>query len=249
MGSPEDEKGLSDEDDEGPVTVEITRPFWMLSVPMTVGLYHELDPTHQSDHDDPYWPVTELNHYEARLACRALTALFRGNWGLLVGDADADQYRDYVIRLPTEAEYELAARLRVGKDGKLGATTDRWWMSNDPKDLDEVAWYENNAGESLHRVAQKRPNGAGLFDVHGLAWMWCHDWYDRTLRSGGDPQGPDRGTARVQRAGSFLQGPRFLRAAQRFGGRPWRRDDFIFGVGFRPVLAPQLGVRPSSLES
>ena len=96
-------------------------------------------------------------------------------------------------RLPTEAEWEFAAR---GGSAQVI-----------PADLANGAWYRKNAGESTHPVGQKEPNGYGLHDMLGNVWEWCSDWdwgkeYPRDAQT--NPQGALEGKNRVYRGGSWI---------------------------------------------
>jgi len=130
----------------------------------------------------------------------------------------------YRYRLPTEAEWEYAAR--AGTTGKYYG------------ELDEIAWYEGNSGGQTHPVGQKKPNTWGLYDMLGNVWEWCSNRYNsdyyREFRKtiAVDPQGPERGRYRVLRGGSRDYGPRVLRVSERYGVVPSDRDDEI---GFRCV--------------
>jgi formylglycine-generating enzyme required for sulfatase activity len=99
-------------------------------------------------------------------------------------------------RLPTEAEWEYAAR-----GGKLSKS----YKYSGSDNLDEVAWYSNTS-ENIHPVAQKKPNELGLYDMSGNVWEWCQDYYGE-YRYGGkvrkDPKGKDNGDQRVFRGGSW----------------------------------------------
>ena len=121
-------------------------------------------------------------------------------------------------RLPTEAEWEYAARAGTGGD-RYG------------EDLDAIAWHRGNSGGGTHPVGQKAPNAWGLHDMLGNVWEWVQDWYGPY--PGGsvtDPQGPAAGSARVSRGGSWLSGARNCRASIRDGITPGIRD---FNLGFR----------------
>ena len=86
------------------------------------------------------------------------------------------------FRLPTEAEWEVACR---------AGTLSRWSFGGDSQLLNHYAWFEKNSGKQTHAARSKRPNLRGLFDMHGNAVEWCHDWYeeyDPTSRE--DPVGP-----------------------------------------------------------
>ena len=129
-------------------------------------------------------------------------------------------------RLPTEAEWEYAAR---------GGQTFLFAGSND---INDVGWYEGNLSLiAPHPIAQKNPNGFGLYDMTGNVWEWCHDWYDFSYSSDDliNPTGPATGEYRVQRGGSFASdSPKHLRIAYRWFEHAENRDD---QSGFRLVKA------------
>jgi len=125
-------------------------------------------------------------------------------------------------RLPTEAEWENAARA-----GSHAA----WSFGDDEKRLGEYAWYAGNSGGTLHPVGTKKPNVWGLHDMHGNVWEWVADWYGPYTRAAQtDPSGPKTGEERVLRGGSFGGTPRNLRSAIRVKNSPSFRHEFI---GFR----------------
>jgi formylglycine-generating enzyme required for sulfatase activity len=127
-------------------------------------------------------------------------------------------------RLPTEAEWEYAAR--AGTDGaySFGGGTGQ---------LRLYAWYDGNARGETHPVGQKKPNPWGLYDMYGNVWEWVEDWYDPTYyhRSPStDPAGPASGANRVVRGGSWYFSARGLRSALRYDFAPDGRFD---SFGFR----------------
>ena len=122
-------------------------------------------------------------------------------------------------RLPTEAEWEYAAR---------GDSTEARYG-----DLDAIAWYAKNSGAATHPVAQKPANGFGLFDVIGNVSEWVNDWYDANYYQQSpaqDPQGPASGSERVLRGGSSLDVAKDQRVSLRFFNDPNGR---VFTHGFR----------------
>ena len=126
-------------------------------------------------------------------------------------------------RLPTEAEWEYAARA-----GTSGARYG---------DLDEIAWYYKNSSGRAHDVAQKRANGFGLYDTLGNVWEWVNDWYDSSYyqnRPSSDPAGPASGTIRILRGGSWAPYPRDVRVSFRYYVYPVGMYAYG-GVGLRCV--------------
>ena len=125
-------------------------------------------------------------------------------------------------RLPAEAEWEYAAR----------GGTDRFRY----RDLNTIAWYRRNSGESTHSVGTLEPNRYGLFDTLGNVWEWCSDWYDEEYYQVDseiwrNPQGPLYGAKRVVRGGSWSDIPRYVRVSNRLRYEPPSGDN----LGFRPV--------------
>jgi formylglycine-generating enzyme required for sulfatase activity len=128
-------------------------------------------------------------------------------------------------RLPTEAEWEYAAR---GKD-----------IEDLPANLDAFAWYESNAEGKTHPVGEKKPNGWGLYDMHGNVREWVQDWYAPDSYSAEpttDPQGPAIGSYRVYRGGSWHSAPKYCRTTYRGFDFPSNDD---YSVGFRLVRTPK----------
>jgi formylglycine-generating enzyme required for sulfatase activity len=126
-------------------------------------------------------------------------------------------------RLPTEAEWERAAKGPKGLD--------------QPGAVGEYAWHVENSGGRTHAVGEKKPNAYGLHDMLGNVWEWCADWYDEGYYSYlpvHNPRGPVAGTARVARGGGWFIFPRYARASGRFRSLPGSRDG---GMGFRCVRA------------
>ena len=126
-------------------------------------------------------------------------------------------------RLPTEAEWEYAAR-----GGVMGDKSERYAGSNN---LSEVGWYEANSKDQTQPVGQLQPNNAGMYDMSGNVWEWCYDWYGgypSTPQRG--PVGPDAGSHRIIRGGAWLQSADDCRVTTRQYRRPEEKTVYI---GFR----------------
>ncbi len=173
--------------------------FWMDKTPVTQSQYHYVmgaNPSHFSGCAD--CPVEMVNWNDAQNYCAR------------VGK-----------RLPTEAQWEFAAR--------AGAAGGRY------AELDEVAWYAGNSSDKTHPVAQKQPNAYGLYDMRGNVWEWCADWYAEDYYShspSNNPKGPKTGRSRVIKGGSWHNNPKGVRAVSRTGCDPVQRGAEL---GFRCV--------------
>ena len=122
-------------------------------------------------------------------------------------------------RLPTEAEWEYAAR--AGEKGLYAGN------------LDEMGWYDGNAGGKTHPAGQKKANAFGLYDMHGNVWEWCGDWYGPYSSSAAtDPRGPTTGSIRANRGGGWSSTAQNARSADRFSNSPGSRGG---DLGFRVV--------------
>lgn len=153
------------------------------------------------------------------------------NWGVSgrelhpINCVDWDQASAYAKwvggRLPTEAEWEYAAR--------AGTTGDRYG------DVDAVAWYDKNSGGQTHPVSQKQANGFGLNDMLGNVWEWVQDWYHDSYKDApinGSAWENPKGSTRVNRGGSWGDDASNARAANRYNVAPGTRSYYL---GFRPV--------------
>ena len=213
MGSPTTEEGRFF--DETPHEVVVTRGFWMSDHEVTQAEYEAVMGVNPSFFKGASLPVERVNWAEAVEYCRRRTELDRatGRVGL-----------QQAYRLPTEAEWEYAAR--------AGTSSARHG------DLDAVAWWSGNAGGQTRPVRQKSPNAWGLHDMIGNVWEWCADG-DGAYPPGVlvDPVGPTSGPTRVVRGGCWGCGAPYARSAFRNGSAPTQRNS---NLGFRAVLS---GVR------
>ena len=130
------------------------------------------------------------------------------------------------FRLPTEAEWEFAAR---------GGNNSKHYKYSGSDNIDDVAWYDDNSGEETHDVATKQPNELGLYDMSGNVWEWCSDWYgDYSSFSQTNPTGANSGSGRVYRGGSWYDIAGYCRSSYRNYLTPGFRYD---ALGLRLALS------------
>jgi len=221
MGSPPGEEGRSSGEDQHEVV--LTRPFLMGTAPVTQKEYQAVMGTSPSRFQGGDLPVEKVSWFEAVAFCNTLSRGEGLEEAYLIRGTDV-RWKGLDCpgwRLPTEAEWEYACR--------AGTTGARYG------NLDAIAWHSGNAGGQTHPVRQKAPNAWGLCDMLGNVWEWCWDWYG-TYPGGRvvDPVGPDSGSSRVLRGGSWCGGfALYARAAFRScndPGGPVHRNDYL---GFR----------------
>lgn len=137
----------------------------------------------------------------------------------------------YEGRLPTEAEWEFAAR---------GGNSSHGYTYSGSNNIDEVAWYENNSAIETHSVGTKNANELGVYDMTGNVWEWCNDWYDYSYYSSSstptnNPTGPLSGTFNIDRGGGFGSGANGCRVSNRDYDSS---SSTLNNMGFRPVFSP-----------
>jgi serine/threonine-protein kinase len=186
--------------------VTISKGFWIGQTEVTVGAYKRF--AKATGRQMP--PAPEFNSGWTKDNMPVVSV----SWN------DAHDYCAWAGgRLPTEAEWEYAARggSRQARYGNVG----------------EIAWYSDNSGDRAHEVAQKRPNGLGLFDMLGNVLEWVDDWYDDKYYQNSpsqDPGGPASGQYRVLRGACWAGSPRDLRVSYRVGEAPDVRYNLYLGL-------------------
>ncbi|WP_444819201.1 formylglycine-generating enzyme family protein [Treponema denticola] len=150
------------------------------------------------------------------------------------------------FRLPTEAEWEYAARWQGSNNTNAAQYGDVWLTKLnsasgakdkwDTAETGEVAWYFGNSGSKTHPVGKRRANALGLHDMSGNVWEWCFDWYgDIAANTVTDPQGAASGTLRVARGSSWYYGADICAVGVRGDGYPDGRSDILgFRLAWRP---------------
>jgi len=226
--------GDDDEKPEHTVTVnsfymskyEVTQKEWYRVMGTTIRQQRDMYQCTSLFGEGDNYPIYYVNWYEAIDYCNkrsikeGLTLVYSGSGDNITCDWNANGYR-----LPTEAEWEFAA-----KGGIRDKLITEYSGSNS---VEAVAWYQGNSEESTHPVGTKAANGLGLFDMSGNVWEWCWDWYEEySSKSQNNHQGPVSGTERITRGGSSFTSAYHARSTYRstcptlgFGG----------SLGFRVV--------------
>lgn len=190
-------------------SVTLTRQYYLQSTPVTQQQWEKIMSHNPSQFtNDKNNPVEQVTWAEGLEFIRRLNQLNEGQY-----------------RLPTEAEWEFACQ---------GNHSGPYFFGVDPEELQQYAWYQDNAQEQTHPVGQLKPNPFGLLDIYGNVWEWCQDYY-ASFPSGHatDPQGPSKGNRKVLRGGSWKVGVNHCQSDTRWHQPPETRSNQI---GLRLLL-------------
>lgn len=208
--------------DNGPAhEVSLTHPYYLGVFEVTQAQFEQVMKTNPSGFqgeavaniDTSNHPVEKVSWNEAVDFCRVLSSL------------PEERSAGRKFRLPTEAEWEHAAR--------AGRTT-TFTFGDEATDLIEFAWYLDNSEKRTHPIGQKKPNPWGLYDTYGNVEEWCQDFCDFNYPAGPatDPSGPETGITRVRRGGGWIHYPSVCCSTFRAGSRPSIQSRTL---GFRVV--------------
>ncbi len=207
MGATPEQKPGSPEQNEYPVHKVSLSDYYIAKYEVTQELWQAVMGSNPSEHQgNPQYPVDNINWFDAEAFVAKINEMTDGNFAM-----------------PTEAQWEFAARGGIKSEGYL-------YCGN--KEPDPVAWYNENS-QTTHEVGKLQPNELGLYDMSGNVGEWCHDWfgsYPSELQV--DPEGTEFGECRVWRGGGFFNFRQYVRPAFRGFCFPERGNNFF---GFRLV--------------
>lgn len=195
--------------DEKPVHEVCLDGFWIGKYEVTQAEWRQVMGSNPSHFKGDRNPVEKVSWHDAQDFVRRLRSMGGGN-----------------VRLPTEAEWEYAARSGGRRETYAGG-----------EDVNRVAWYDKNSGKRSHPVGTKAPNGLGIYDMSGNVWEWCQDNFDKKAYSRHSRHNPVNRTSvdnYASRGGSWFANTSYCRTSDRGHDSPGRYNN----TGFRLVRTP-----------
>ena len=203
------EQGSEADSNEKPTHSVTLSSFYICKYEVTQALWEAVMGSNPSNWKGANLPVETVSWDDCQTFIRKVNALTGKNF-----------------RLPTEAEWEFAAR---------GGNNSRGYKYAGSNNIETVAWYYGNSGSKTHAVGTKYPNELGIYDMSGNVWEWCQDWYDSySSASQTNPTGASSGSHRVLRGGCWGDYAGGCRSSFRFGSTPGYRYNY---GGLRLVLS------------
>ena len=224
MGSPEDEHGR--DDDERQHRVTLTQGFWLADTACTQEMWQAVMGDDPSYFKGAQRPVEQVSYNDVLGFCQRLN----------------ERFVDGLFRLPTEAEWEYACRAGTTTPFSFGET-----ITVEQANFDGNYPYRSGDAKGEYRaetveVKALDCNAWGLYQMHGNVWEWCQDWQgDYPKEDVVDPVGPDTGSCRVLRGGSWFYDARYVRSAFRYWHAPGDRNSYL---GFRLLSSAASGAEP-----
>lgn len=216
-------------------SVTLTRDFWICDHEVTQAEYKAVMGTNPSSHlGDESRPVEQVSWNDAIAYCNARsTNEGRTPCYTVSGDSVTCNFNANGYRLPTEAEWQYAARA-----GDTTTSARTWSGTTLESSLGNYAWYKANSGNTTHPVKDKLPNAKGLYDMSGNVDEWCWDWYgDYGSSAVTDPTGPSSGLGRVLRGGCYGSDADICSVSYAF--RACAPSTRVNGIGFRVCRSAQ----------
>lgn len=235
--------GSKNENDEQPLHEVTLAPFLICRYEVTQAEWKHVMGSNPSHWKGDKLPVEQVSWYDILKYCN-LRSLEEGftpcyniagslnpvDWGEVPTssndswDAVTCNFGANGYRLPTEAEWEFAARGGIKSEG---------YQYSGSQKLDSVAWYSDNSGNKTHKVGTKKANELGIYDMSGNLWEWCWDWYSDSYYGTSpkdNPAGPYTGNSRILRGGSWNITANSCRVSYRYGYDPYSS---YYSYGFR----------------
>ena len=206
-----DEQGSDAENNEKPAHNVTLSSYYIGKTEVTQELWQVVMGSNPSYYKGNRKPVDQVSWYDCQTFFSKLNSLTGKNY-----------------RLPTEAEWEFAAR---------GGIKSKGYKYSGSNTLDDVAWYDGNYDYGTHEVETKSPNELGLYDMSGNVFEWCNDWYGGKYYSSSpnnNPMGPSSGPLRVFRGGGSGNNANYCRLSRRMANVP---DDHSKSMGLRLCLS------------